>query len=178
MNQQILLKECLFSVALGFVAVRTLSGCSESGLLFSAGRRLLILAASLGVELRLQSAGSVLVAQGLSFPTACGAREDRTRVCCIGRQSLTCWTTKKVPAADFWQPYLFFLRQTPACLSSVGSITGSSWTPSYTDTQPASQPWWWSSTTLNTGVWGHTVYLSFITFWLHEIIILFSTFAL
>ena len=71
-----------------FVAVRALSGCSsELGLLFSAGCRLLILAASLGAELRLQGAGSVLVAQGLNFPTACGAREDRTRVCCIGRQS-------------------------------------------------------------------------------------------
>ena len=123
-------------------------------------------------------AGSVVVAQGLRFSTACGDREDRTHVCCIGRQILNCWTTKKVPAIDSWHPYPPFLRQTPACLSSVVSITGSSWTPSYTDTQTDNQPWLWSWTTLNTGVWGRICYLSFISFWLHEVITLFSTFEL
>ena len=77
-----------------------------------------------------------------------------------------------------WQGYPSFLRQTPVCLSFGLSITGSSWIPSYTHTQTNNQPWLWSRTTLNTGVWGYILYLSFMSFWLYEIIILFSIFDL
>ena len=53
------------------------SSCSERGLLFVAVRGLLIAVASLVAEHGLQSAGSVVVAHGLSCSAACGIFLDQ-----------------------------------------------------------------------------------------------------
>ena len=53
------------------------SSCGERGLLFVAVRRLLIVVASLAAEHGLKSAGSVVVAHGLSCSAACGIFPDQ-----------------------------------------------------------------------------------------------------
>ena len=53
------------------------SSCSEWGLLFVAVHKFLIAVASLVAEHGLQSAGSVVVAHGLSCSAACGIFPDQ-----------------------------------------------------------------------------------------------------
>ena len=63
----------LFFAALGLCCyARAFSSCGERGLLFVAVRGLLIVVASLVAEHGLRSAGSVVVAHGLSCSAACG----------------------------------------------------------------------------------------------------------
>ena len=63
----------LFLAALGLCCyARAFSSCGERGLLFVAVRGLLIVVASLVAEHGLRSAGSVVVAHGLSCSAACG----------------------------------------------------------------------------------------------------------
>ena len=62
-------------------------------------RGLLVVVASLVVEHRLYSAGSVIVLHRLKCPAACGIllTRDGTCVPCIGRQIPNHWITREVP---------------------------------------------------------------------------------
>ena len=98
---------------------RAFSSCSKWGLLFVVVRSLFIAVASLVAEhglqacglqqlwhvgsvvvaRRLQRAGSVVVAHGLSCSVACGISQTRarTRVPCVGRRILNHCVTREVP---------------------------------------------------------------------------------
>ena len=68
----------LFLAALGLCCYAwAFSSCGERGLLFVAVRGLLIVVASLVAEHGLRSAGSVVVAHGLSCSAACGIFPDQ-----------------------------------------------------------------------------------------------------